>query len=32
MQPEYWAGKQAQLRAGVQEDVYPYPEDARFRR
>jgi isocitrate dehydrogenase kinase/phosphatase len=32
MQPEYWAGKQAQLRAGVQEDVYPYPEEIRFKR
>jgi isocitrate dehydrogenase kinase/phosphatase len=32
MQPEYWAGKQARLRAGVQEDVYPYPEEIRFKR
>jgi isocitrate dehydrogenase kinase/phosphatase len=32
MQPEYWAGKQARIRAGVQEDVYPYPEEIRFKR
>jgi len=32
MDPEFWAGKQAQLRAGVQEDVYPYPEEIRFKR
>jgi isocitrate dehydrogenase kinase/phosphatase len=32
MRPEYWAGKQAQLRAGVQEDVFPYPEKIRFSR
>ena len=30
MQPEFWAGKQARLRAGVQEDVFPYPETIRF--
>jgi isocitrate dehydrogenase kinase/phosphatase len=32
MQPEFWAGKQARIRAGVQEDVYPYPEAIRFLR
>jgi isocitrate dehydrogenase kinase/phosphatase len=32
MQPEYWADKQARIRAGLQEDVYPYPEEIRFRR
>src|SRR5574341_713263 len=32
MQPEYWARKQARIRAGVQEDVYPYPEEIRFKR
>jgi isocitrate dehydrogenase kinase/phosphatase len=32
MDPDFWAGKQAQLRAGVHEDVYPYPEEIRFRR
>jgi isocitrate dehydrogenase kinase/phosphatase len=32
MQPEYWAGKQARIRAGVQEDVFPYPEEIRFKR
>ncbi len=30
MQPEFWAGKQARIRAGVQEDVFPYPEAIRF--
>ncbi len=32
MDPAFWSGKQSQLRAGVQEDVYPYPEAVRFRR
>jgi isocitrate dehydrogenase kinase/phosphatase len=32
MDPQFWAGKQARLRAGVQEDVFPYPEALRFRR
>ena len=32
MDPAYWAGKQARIRAGVQEDVFPYPEEIRFRR
>jgi isocitrate dehydrogenase kinase/phosphatase len=32
MDPEFWAGKQAQLRTGVQEDVFPYPEEIRFKR
>jgi isocitrate dehydrogenase kinase/phosphatase len=32
MRPEFWAGKQARLRAGVQEDVFPYPAEIRFRR
>jgi isocitrate dehydrogenase kinase/phosphatase len=32
MDPEFWAGKQAQLQAGLQEDVFPYPEDVRFPR
>ena len=32
MDPAFWAGKQARLRAGVHEDVYPYPEEVRFRR
>jgi isocitrate dehydrogenase kinase/phosphatase len=30
MDPAYWAGKQARIRAGVQEDVYPYSEAIRF--
>jgi isocitrate dehydrogenase kinase/phosphatase len=30
MDPEFWAGKQARIRAGIQEDVYPYPEEIRF--
>ena len=32
MDPQFWADKQARLRAGVQEDVFPYPEKIRFRR
>jgi isocitrate dehydrogenase kinase/phosphatase len=32
MEPEFWAGRQARVRAGVQEDVYPYPEEIRFKR
>jgi isocitrate dehydrogenase kinase/phosphatase len=32
MDPAFWAGKQDQLRAGLYEDVYPYPEEIRFRR
>ena len=32
MDPEFWSGKQARIRAGIQEDVYPYPEAIRFRR
>ena len=32
MDPAFWAGKQARIRAGVHEDVYPYPEEIRFRR
>jgi isocitrate dehydrogenase kinase/phosphatase len=32
MDPAFWAGKQAQLRAGLHEDIFPYPEEIRFRR
>ena len=32
MQPEFWAAKQARVRDGVEEDVFPYPESVRFRR
>jgi isocitrate dehydrogenase kinase/phosphatase len=32
MDPAFWAGKQEQLRAGLLEDVYPYPEEIRFPR
>jgi isocitrate dehydrogenase kinase/phosphatase len=32
LDPAFWAGKQASLRAGAQEDVFPYPEEARFPR
>ncbi len=32
MDPAFWASKQARLRAGQQEDVFPYPEEIRFRR
>jgi len=29
---EFWQAKQARIRAGEQEDVFPYPESMRFRR
>jgi isocitrate dehydrogenase kinase/phosphatase len=32
LDPAFWAGKQQRLRAGVQEDVFPYPQAVRFRR
>ena len=32
MDPAYWSEKQARVRAGVQEDVFPYPEESRFAR
>ncbi|HUJ87864.1 MAG TPA: bifunctional isocitrate dehydrogenase kinase/phosphatase [Burkholderiales bacterium] len=31
-QPAFWTGKQARIRAGVQEDVFSYPESCRFKR
>ncbi|MDX1374532.1 MAG: bifunctional isocitrate dehydrogenase kinase/phosphatase [Burkholderiales bacterium] len=30
--PSFWQHRQAQLRAGVQADVFPYPRNARFPR
>ncbi len=30
LDPAFWRGKQARIRAGLQEDVFPYPEAARF--
>ena len=32
MQPQMWAEKQARIRAGMQEDVFPYPQAVRFSR
>jgi isocitrate dehydrogenase kinase/phosphatase len=32
LDPQFWSAKQAHLRAGVQEDVFPYPEEIRFPR
>ncbi len=32
MEPDFWTGKQARVRAGVHEDVFPYPEEIRFKR
>ncbi|MBX7100530.1 MAG: bifunctional isocitrate dehydrogenase kinase/phosphatase [Myxococcaceae bacterium] len=29
--PEFWRTKQAQLREGVEDDVFPYPAERRFR-
>jgi isocitrate dehydrogenase kinase/phosphatase len=31
LEAEYWQRKQARIRAGVLEDVFPYPESVRFR-
>jgi isocitrate dehydrogenase kinase/phosphatase len=30
--PEFWRAKQARIRAGAQDDVFPYPAQCRFRR
>lgn len=30
LDPQFWIGKQKRLAEGVQEDVFPYPEEARF--
>jgi len=32
LDPSFWQGKQERVRAGVQEDVFPYPEEIRFPR
>jgi len=32
MDPGFWIGKQERLRAGIQEDVFPYDASLRFRR
>jgi isocitrate dehydrogenase kinase/phosphatase len=32
LDPQFWSAKQAHVRAGVQEDVFPYPEEIRFPR
>jgi isocitrate dehydrogenase kinase/phosphatase len=32
LDPAFWAGKQERVRAGIQEDVFPYPQDIRFPR
>jgi isocitrate dehydrogenase kinase/phosphatase len=32
LDPAFWAGKQQRVRDGIQEDVFPYPEEARFPR
>jgi isocitrate dehydrogenase kinase/phosphatase len=32
LDPAFWAGKQKRVRDGVQEDVFPYPEEIRFPR
>ena len=32
LDPAFWAGKQERVRSGVQEDVFPYPEEIRFSR
>jgi isocitrate dehydrogenase kinase/phosphatase len=32
LDPGFWSAKQARLRRGIQEDVFPYPEEVRFPR
>ena len=32
LDPGFWTGKQALLRAGLQDDVFPYPDEVRFAR
>jgi isocitrate dehydrogenase kinase/phosphatase len=32
LDPQFWTAKQDRVRAGVQEDVFPYPEEVRFPR
>jgi len=32
LDPAFWAAKQSRWRAGVLEDVFPYPEEIRFQR
>jgi isocitrate dehydrogenase kinase/phosphatase len=32
LDPQFWAQKQERVRAGEQEDVFPYPAEARFSR
>lgn len=32
LDPQFWAGKQQRLAEGIQEDVFPYPAEARFPR
>jgi isocitrate dehydrogenase kinase/phosphatase len=32
LDPEFWVRKQKRVRAGLQEDVFPYPEEIRFKR
>ena len=30
LDPEFWTGAQERVRAGLQDDVFPYPEEIRF--
>jgi isocitrate dehydrogenase kinase/phosphatase len=32
LDPEFWQAKQELVRSGEQEDVFPYPEESRFKR
>jgi isocitrate dehydrogenase kinase/phosphatase len=32
LDPAFWTGKQERVRAGIQEDVFPYPDESRFPR
>ena len=31
LDPQFWIGKQRRLAEGIQEDVFPYPEECRFK-
>ena len=32
MDPAFWSGKQERIRAGIEEEIFPYPEEIRFKR
>jgi len=32
LDPDFWIAKQGRIRAGLEEEIFPYPESVRFRR